>query len=563
MVLLLSGATAFLGLINPYLTKLLIDKAYANRALGLFIILTVIGSTVFVLNGIITSITSYLNNYIKLRVNFNLNLKVFKKLQNLPYGFFQASSTGENLYKISYDVERVGSFITDTLPQAVFILPKMIFILTIVFYLNWKMALFVLMLAPVLYIAPYYFTKQTKKALKGWIELSQGIFKQLQEMLTHIHLVKAFGRESYETRHYVKNSIEKIRLAFKKSKLEINTSFANNLAQRMTLGLVTFYGGYQLIKGRITLGSLSAITIYLNQLLGLQGTFASFLQQVSFSFASCERADSILDSQPELMEDKNAEEKIFPKGGIEFRNAAFGYTPDKMVIESLSFLIEGGSSIGLVGPSGCGKTTLVNLILRLYKLYNGQILLDSCDVMLIKSKALYSQIGVVLQESYLWNDSIENNIKYGREEADLKEVAGAAEIACIDDFINSLPQGYNTVIGENACKISEGQKQRIAIARAVIKRPKILILDEALSSLDAQVENRIIDNIRNSLSGSTLIAISHRLSTIKKMDLVYFLAGPDKIDISTHEELVKNNPKYQAYLAHQLKKEELIFGSLP
>ncbi|MDP2923988.1 MAG: ABC transporter ATP-binding protein [Candidatus Omnitrophota bacterium] len=557
LVLLLSGATMFLGLVNPYLTKLMIDKAYGNKDLKLFIILIAVGGAIFVFNGIINGITNYLSNYIRLRVNFNLNRKLFRKLEHLPYGFFQDSSTGEHLYKLNYDIEQVGRFISDTLPQAVSLLPKALFILAIVLYLNWRMALFALVLTPFVCLVPHYFTQQRKKSLKIWIEISQGIFKQLQEILTHIQLIKVFGKEDYEIRQYIKSLIEKIRFALKNTRLEISGSFANSLANRLILGLITFYGGYQLIKGQMSLGSLSAITIYLSQLSGLQGSFVQFFQQISLGFVSCERLDFILNSQPELIEDKSAKEIIFSKGCIEFRNVTFGYRQDRMILQNLTFCIEGGSCTALVGPSGCGKTTIINLILRLYKPDSGSMLIDGHNIWGIKSRPFFEQIGVVLQEPYLWNDTVENNIRYGKPGANFKEIAEASKIACIDDFINTLAQGYNTIIGENACKISEGQKQRIAIARAVIKKPRILILDEALSSVDAQIEARIIDNMMGSLRDATIIIVSHRFSAIKRTDLVFFLNSPDKIDMGTHEELLRNNLQYQNYLNHQLKEEKI------
>jgi len=546
-----------LGLVNPYLTKLIIDKAYGNRDLRLFIIIVAIGGCIFVLDGLINGLSNYLTNYIRLRINLDLNCKVFNKLQRLPYGFFKNSSTGEHLYTINYEIDRLTSFITDVLPQAIPLIPRSLLILAIVFYLDYKIALLALALIPFLYLTPYYFTRRTKKVLKKLIENSREIFKSLQEVLSHIHLVKALGKEKYETRRYIKGLIENIRFGLINTRLGVISGFANSLAQRIILGPIVFYGGYQIIKGKMTLGSLSAITLYLNQLSGLQSSLAYFFQQVSLGLVSYERLDSILETKPDSIEDKYTKEITFLKGQIEFRNVTFGYRQDKMVLQNLNFYIEGGSCIGLVGPSGCGKTTILNLILRLYKPLSGQIIIDGGNINLIKSKSLYAQIGVVLQEPYLWNDTIENNIRYGKEKADFKEVKEAAGIACIDDFIDTLAQGYNAVIGENACKISEGQKQRIAIARAVIKRPKILILDEALSSVDAQIEARIIDNMMVSLRDTTIIIVSHRFSAIKRTDLVFFLNSPDKIDMGTHEELLRDNLQYQNYLAHQLKEEKI------
>lgn len=569
-ILCLSGVSMAVALVNPYLAKLILDKAYHNKDLKLFILLVIIGGMLFILSSIINALANYLNRYIRLKIGFDLNCKVFKKLQNLSYGFFQDSTTGQHLYKISYDIEQVVRFITDVLPQAVSFIPKAVFILIIVFYLNWKMALFALALMPLLYIAPYYFTRRLKKIMKIEIEKSQGIFVWLQEVLSHMQLIKAFGKERYQIRQYIAGLIDYTRLGLTNIRLGLANSFVNGIANRLILGLIIFYGGYKVIKGQMSLGTFSAITIYLSQLSGIHNSIANFFQQVSLGLISCERLEVILEAEPSTREDRQSKEAIFSKGEILFQNVTFGYAthlqeiPEpnkhyKIVLESLNFYIKGGSCIGLVGPSGCGKTTMVNLILRLYQLDGGEIAIDGQDIGLIKAKSFYKQIGVVLQEPYLWDDSIENNIRYGREDASFKDVREAAAIACIDEFINELPEGYHTFIGENACKISEGQKQRLAIARAVIKNPKILILDEALSSVDVEVEARIIENIRNSLKDSTIVVISHRLSTIRKMDLVYFLAGPNRVDIGRHEEMLENNLKYQNYLNYQLDKEKVLF----
>ena len=551
--ILLGLVIMLLGLVNPYLSKLVIDKAYVNRDLRLFIILFCAGGGIFILTNIASMVNLYLDNYIRLKVGFNLNKKLFRKLLYLHYGFFQDSSTGENLYKINYDIERAAGFITGTLPQLISLLPKAVFVSVIVLCMSWRMVVLTLALMPFLYIVPYYYTKRKKKNLRELIGVSQGIFKQLHEMLSRIQLIKAFGKERYEKRRYAERSIEKVRISFKNTRLEMNNMFANNLVSRAILGLVAFYGGYQLIKGRMTLGTLAAVTIYLRQLLGLQGAFAGFFQQLSLNSVSCERLDSVLEAQPELMEDKYARELIFPRGKIEFNNITFGYLEGKRVLDDLSLCIEGGSCIGLVGSSGYGKSTIVNLLLRLYNLNSGQILVDGHNIKDIKSASLYGQIGIVLQEPYLWNDTVENNIRYGKLNATFDEIKRAAEIACADKFIDNLPKKYDTVIGENACKISEGQKQRIAIARAIIKLPKILILDEALSSVDAQIEAEIIDNIRALLKNTTLIVVSHRLSAIKRMNCVFFLNSRKKIDIGRHEELARDNLEYQDYLSYQLK----------
>lgn len=550
LVLSLNIVTAGLGLVNPYLTKLLIDNAYADRSIKMFVFLIAAGAGAFLFNGLIESVSNYLNNYVRFKVNFNLGLEVFKKLQKLPYGFFQNSSTGENLYKLNYDVEQVSRFTTDTLSQAVLLLPKTLFIFLIIIYLDWRMSLLALVLAPLAFIGPYFFTEASKRALKGWIELSQSIFKQLQESLSHIHLIKAYGRQAHHRNLFAESSIKKLRLSLKKAKIDSGQALSASLANRVIVGLITIYGGYQLIKGRMTLGTLGAIILYLNQLFGLQGQLIGLFHQVIFAQASCERIDFILSSPCEALEEKGAIDSEFSGGAIEFERVNFSFK-EKEILKEMSFSIKGGSCVALVGPSGSGKTTLVNLILRLYALDSGRILIDARDIRRIRAASLYPQIGVVLQEPYLWNDTIGNNIKYGKRDVGKNEIMEAARIACIDGFINGLPAGLDSIIGEGACKISEGQKQRIAIARALVRRPRILILDEALSSIDAKIESMIIDNIRDYLKGATFIIISHRLSAIKKSELVYFLQDKNQIHIACHEELFDSNPKYQDYLASQ------------
>lgn len=529
LAILLSGLSMAFGLVTPYLAKLIIDKAYPDKNLKLFVILISAIGIIFILGNLFKGLGNYLGRYVRLRVSLNLNKKVFKKFQGLPYGFFQDTSTGENLYKINYDIEQAAQFIADILPQTAVLIPKSLFILGLILYINPGMFIFVLVLTPFMYIGPFYFTKKLKESWKIWVENSQKVFKKLQETLSHMHLIKAHGKERLETRFYMKGVISNTRLRLKNTKIEVTASFFNSAIQKAILGLIVFYGGYQVIKGKMTLGSLSAISIYLSQLSGIQSMFATFIQQASSGLVSCERLDKVLEYSSGLIEDRDAKSLEFYKGGIEFKNVVFGYNGGKKILDNVSFSIQGGSFIALTGPSGCGKTTIINLILRLYRPLSGQIIIDGKDINSIKAESLYSQIGCVLQEPYLWNDTIANNISYGKKDSCLNDIEEAAEIACADKFIQALPNGYDTVIGENACKISEGQKQRIAIARALIKKPKILILDEALSSVDMELENNIIENIKSFLKDTTLIVISHRISTVKRADIVYFISEPEEM----------------------------------
>ncbi|MFH1441175.1 MAG: ABC transporter ATP-binding protein [Candidatus Omnitrophota bacterium] len=548
-----SAAALCLDLINPYLSKLIIDKAYANKDFKLFIILISLGAVIFILSNTLTGLNEYLNRYINLRINFDLNNKIFKQLQRLPYSFSQNATTGQRLFNLSYDIDHASHFIAEILPQGISLIPRAFFILLIIFFLNWKIALLALALTPFLYLSPYYFSKKLKKVFNVYLENYRNIFSRLQESLSHIHMVKSFGKENKETLIFAKRMIKNMRFRLSNTKTEVIGAFVNRLANHIVLGIIILYGGFQVIKGRITLGTFTTIAIYISQLSGLYNSLGYFFQQVSLGLVSYKKLDAILTSGQEVRKNITAQTIIFPKGTIQFKDVTFGYNhgQNKKILNNISFNIPSSSCIGIVGPSGRGKTTIINLLLGLYELDAGEILIDEYNIKHVKNKIFYSQVSAALQEPYLWNDTIENNIKYGKENADFKEVLKAAKIACVDDFVNSLPEKYNTTIGENACKISAGQKQRIAIARALIKKPKIIILDEALSSIDADLEGQIINNIRHYFKDSTVIVISHRFSAINKMDKIYFL--DDNICIDTHQELMRKNSNYQKYVANQLK----------
>jgi len=553
LVLLLSLTSIVLGLANPYLTKLIIDKAYGNKDFKLFIILIAIGGIIFILNGVIAGLGGYLSRYIYLRIKFRLNRQVFKKLQGLPYSVLQDGSTGGYLYHISYDVETITRFVAVSLPQIISFIPKTLFIVAIIFYLNWKMALFSLMLIPFFYVLPFYFINPLRKRITACIKNSEGIFIRLQEAFSHMQLIKAFGKEGNEMEGYIKNLKNNFRFNLEITKSEILISFTNNLASRIISGLIVFYGGYQVIRGKMTLGSFSAIAIYFSQLAGLQNSFASFLQEMSRGLISQERLEGVFKMEAATIEKAEKEEAIFSKGKVEFKGVSFSYKKDKTIFEDLSFSIEGGSFIALVGPSGCGKTTIINLMARLFRPSTGEILIDGFNISDVKSATFYKQIGIVLQEPFLWNDTIENNIRYAKEDASFEEIKEAARMACIGDFINTLPEGYSTVIGENACKLSEGQKQRLAISRALVKRPKVLMLDEAMSSLDSITETKIIKNIKEDRKDITIIVVSHRLSTVMYADLTYFINSPHEITIGEPKGLFEKNKEFYNLFAAQLK----------
>ncbi len=554
-VIILGLITMPLSLLNPYLTKFVIDKAYANKDLKLFLTLTIIGGGIFVFNGLMHSLNNYLSQRINRNVGFDMTKDIFRHLQSLPLSFFNNESTSDHIYMISNDVGSVSSFVCNTIPQIITLLPRLLFILVIIFYINWRLALFASILVPVTHIHAYFFGRWLREMTRRIIEKSQYIFRELYEVFAHMHLVKAFGKEDYEIKKFEENLSKAIDFEIKNAKLSSISNFSSSVLDRMISGIIALYGGYQVIKGTMTLGSLTAVMIYSTQLIGLIKSSAGFYETIMVNSVSRQRLAEILDMKPQIKDKEGAVDYRFLEGKIEFRNVYFGYEEDEFVLKGLNFSIPPASKIALVGSSGRGKTTLLSLILRLYEPREGSILIDDLDIRDIKLESLKAQIGATLQEPFLLNDSIKNNILYAKENSTIGEVMEAGRIAEAHNFISSFPKEYETQIGENACKISEGQKQRIAIARSVIKRPKVLIADEGMSSLDSQTEDKVIDNIKREFRDSTLIVVSHRLSTVQKMDLVYFLENLSSMEIGTHEELIERNPKYKELFASQIEQE--------
>ena len=562
VVIGLGLVTMPLTLLNPYLTKLVIDKAYGNRDLKLFFILAAIGGSVFIINGIFGFLSSYLSKYVDRKVSFDLTKDLFRKLQSLPLNFYNDRSTGEYIYRVNSDVNSVSSFVCSVIPQMVTLFPRLIFILVIVFRLNWKLALFASSLVLITYAQPYLFGKWLKEITRAKIQKAQGIFKRLNEVFSHTHLIKALGKERHEIGEFEENLKKRMNFELKNARVQQMSNFSSSIMTKAISGLIALYGGYQVIKGAMTLGSLTAIMIYLTQLIGLLKSVGKFYQTIIINSVARQRLEEIFDIKSAIRDAKDAVAGPIEKGRIEFRNVVFGYKRGLPILKNINFAIEPSLKVALVGLSGCGKSTILSLILRLYEQEKGTILVDGIDTKKMKLDSLKLQIGIALQEPFLWNDTVFNNIAYGANNPTSSisprnpindDVVKAANLACAHDFILNLPKKYDTVIGEMACKISEGQKQRIAIARAVIKKPKILILDEAMSSLDSQTEDKITENIRNEFKDSTVITVSHRLSTVRKADRVCFLEDGATVESGRHEEFLEKNAKYRELFASQMK----------
>jgi ABC-type bacteriocin/lantibiotic exporter with double-glycine peptidase domain len=554
IIFALGGAGILFGLLNPFIAKLVIDRAFKNRDLKVFIYLVALGALIYVLNGLVSVFKVYLERKIKLKADLDLNREVFTHLTILPLSYFQDKTRGEHVYNFIYHIEQVTSFVVTKLPNILILVFRVLSTFIIVFMLNWQIAFLTLLLTPSYYLFSYYYTKRRMRLWRGFNKTYEDIFRWLVEFFSKILLIKVFAAEAKELKYYLDKLFHNLGLNLKSAKLERMGEFGKDIVMRMIIGLIAFWGGYQVIKGRVTLGSLSAIMIYLNQLMGIHNQFAGFFETMSFSLISYQRIKEILDTRPQVQEAGETQEVVLENCSIELRDVFFGYRSGEAVIHNSSFKIEENKHICLTGPSGCGKTTLLNLILRLYDPWEGDIFIDGYNIKDLKISSLRDIFGVALQEPFLWNDSIKNNILYAKPSATDEELKQIERICLVDRFVEDLPNKYDTVIGEDACKLSEGQKQKIAIARALIKKPKFLILDEAMSSMDSASEEEIMRNIKEAYKELTIISVSHRLCTVLASDLAYFFKKPDEIVIDSPERLLEQDEEFHNLFAAQIRE---------
>ena len=542
LILVLSAISVFLVLLIPYISKLIVDSVVDKKNLQTFIYFGLLGTGAYILNAFCNSLLGFLRNNIRLKLNFDINRDIFKHLETLPYSYFQEKTSGEFLFKVNFDIENVVNLIVSLPEEIVKILPRIFLTLGIICYMNWQMAIFSLALIPFVYLPMLFFIKKMKALKKDIIIDSERIYERLEELFAHIYLIKAFGKEKKETNKYLKALIINTKKRIKNMRLGVTVEFLSEALNRIIVGVIALFGGFLIIKGKITPGSFVAILMYFSQLIGINRGIEFFIKKIIFGNISCKRLNKILEepkTDNSFGKPKNISQISGANKSIIFKNVTFGYTPGKIILDKINLSFSKGFN-AIAGASGCGKTTIINLILGLYKPVGGGVYIGETNLNEVNLSSFRKSVGICLQESFLWNDSIKNNIWYGNDKAQEEAVVEAASLSGVDAFAKNMPKGYDTVIGENASKISEGQKQKIAIARALIKKPDVLILDEAMSSMDSESEEKILDNIKELYNNKILIVISHRFSTVISSDLVYLFSKPNEIIISSPNEMMNN-----------------------
>jgi len=533
-------------LASPFLSKLYMDDAFLVKNFSKFLHISAWGIVIFLLSTLFLAIEDQVKNKMMVGLKFNFVSKFIRKLYSFELTFFQSKSVGENVYRLA-DLGAQTDFIVEQCPRFLADLLKLIIILVISLWVNLPLTVFLLLLSPLFIIHSFCIQRKLKPIYKEFWESGAKLSKKINEAFSKILIIKALGLESYQRHVYLRSLIMNIRLGVRSFRLSMLSSLNLSFLSKTVYGIVTLFGGWLIIKGRITVGSYTAAMLYLMQLSYLLESLSYRFEYIAKESVSLERFLEIMDSQPGIKDLPGASSLESIKGSIQFKNVTFGYQQNRIIFKGLDVDIQPHTWMAIVGSSGCGKSTLINLILRLYEPSQGKVVLNGMDLRTIRLNDLKKNIAIATQQPMLFDVSIRENINCGLKNLTQEEIEEAVRIAYLDDFIKKLPQGYDTLIGEDACLLSHGLKQRVALARAIVRKPYLLILDEAISSVDVLTEEKILRALRQKRRNLSTIIISHRLFAIKDADRIYFLKDDSIIEEGTHAELMAKSQSYQDF----------------
>jgi ABC-type multidrug transport system fused ATPase/permease subunit len=537
-------AVASLGFsfVYPKLTQYVIDDVIGRQQTHLLapVMLGLIGA--FFLRDAFNSIRIRINNTFEQNVIFDIRREVYARLQRLPVGYFDQRASGDLMTRVLEDVNSMERVLIDGTEQGTVSILSIMGVLVILFSMQPQLAAVALIPLPILAGGAYWYTTTAHRRYRAQRIASSAMNALLMDNLQGVRQIKAFARESHEDERFSQRADELRNGTLGVMRVWSYYSPAMSFAAALGTGLVLWFGGAQVIAGNMKIGELVAFTIYLTLFYEPIGRLHGLNQMLQAARAAGERVFDILDAQKEReMEMDSARLREFSarvRGEVVYENVSFSYSAEKSVLKNISLRAEPGEMIALVGPTGAGKSTVVNLLPAFYELSSGKITIDGIDVREVRLESLREQISIVSQEPFLFNGTVRENILYGRLEASEAEMIAAAKAANCHEFISKLPDGYDSRVGERGVKLSVGEKQRVSIARALLKNSPILILDEATASVDTATEKLIQEALERLMAGRTSFVIAHRLSTIRNADQILVLRHGEIVERGTHEELL-------------------------
>ncbi len=511
---------------------------------------------------IVGAVCSYYEKYLTTTVGqwimHDLRLTVYSHVQRLSLSYHDNSQTGDLISRVTSDIDNIQSFITTAVLGGLINVMTLVGMIGVMFYMNWRFTLIALSIAPVLLAVVYTYTRRIKKASREVRKKEGEIVSTIQEVLTSIRVVKAFAREDYEQRRLEEESLESVETALKARSLKAKLTPLVEIIVGIGTSLVLWFGARMVLGGALRAGDLVVFILYLGKMYKPMQELSKMTDAYSKAAVGYERVREVLDTEDEVKDLPGARAAKAFKGLIEFDHVSFAYDPERPVLRDVSLRIEPGQTAALVGPTGAGKTSIISLIPRFYDPVSGVVKIDGEDVRRFKVKSLRQQISFVLQETLLFHGTIWQNIAYGKPGASREEIYRAAEMANATEFIEQMPRGYDSIVGERGVTLSGGQRQRIAIARAVIRNSSILILDEPSSGLDTSSEKLVFEALERLMKGKTSIVIAHRLSTIRNAGVIFVVDAGAIRESGTHEELMAAGGLYSELHAIGFNEETEI-----
>jgi subfamily B ATP-binding cassette protein MsbA len=538
----------------PAFVESLLNQLNILTPLKVLYFLLIIVPIALIIRAIFDFLQSYIMSDVGQKVIRDVRSLIYDKLQSLSLDYFTQKRSGELISRITNDVKLIENAVSYALTDLVYQSFQVICFAIVTFLINWKMALISILALPFVAVLMIVIGKTLRKLSKRSQEKMADINSLLVETFIGVRIVRAFCAEARELGRFRKQNQDYYRISMKSIKRMLILGNATELIGVAMALFIIFYSGRQVIEGALSFG---AFALFMAALLSLIRPFKKLSQVNSImqqAVAASSRIYEILDTSPSIQEKSQAQQLAGFKNNIVFQDVWFSYA-DQDILKGINLEVQKGQMLAIVGPSGVGKTTLVDLIPRFYDPKRGRILIDGIDIRELTLKSLRQQIGIVTQETILFNDTIRANILYGKPDASRQEIEEAAKQAYAHDFIEYLPLGYDTIIGDRGMKLSGGERQRIAIARALLKNPPILILDEATSQLDTESERIVQEALNRLIYGRTVFVVAHRLSTVKGAHLIVVLDRGRIVEQGNHQKLLTGNGLYQRlYQMQELEK---------
>ncbi len=499
---------------------------------------------------IVGAFSSYFEKYLTTSVSqwvgHDLRRTLYHHIQRLSLAEHDESRTGDLITRVTSDIEAIQDFINSALLGILVNVMTLLGMIGVMFYLNWRFTLIALSVAPVLFVVVHYYTRRIKRASRAVRKKESELLSLVEEVLTSIRVVKAFAREDYEQKRFESESLENVEAGLQARGVKARLAPVVEVIVAIGTCLVLWYGARLVLAAELSIGTLIVFLLYLGKMYKPMRDLSKMTDTVSKATVGYERIQQVLEIESRVQDEPGARPAPKLTGQIEFVRVSFNYGGDreKQVLKDINLKIEAGQVAALVGPSGTGKTTLISLIPRFYDPVTGYVGMNGVDIRRYRLKSLRDQISFVLQDTLLFHATIWENIAYGKPGATPKEIRRAVELANALEFIEEMPDAYDTMVGERGVTLSGGQRQRIAIARAVIRDTPILILDEPTVGLDAASEQSVIEALSKLMKGRTSVVIAHRLETIRHADVIFVIKDSELVEQGTHESLLANHGVY-------------------